>query len=232
MGSAHGHVVIATRFRGPPASGNGGYSCGSLAQVLGGPSEVTLRKPPPLETPLVVEYRESVVLLHGDEVVAQGKRQALDLDVPEPPSFEQAEDRARHYIGFEAHPFPECFTCGPERTIGDGLRIFAGRKAGEPLVAAPWVPDPSMCDASGLVDPKILWAALDCPGYFAVGEPVMAVLGKMTGDVKPSIRAGERCVVIGWALGQEGRKLHTATALFSETGELVGRSRQIWVKLG
>jgi hypothetical protein len=34
------------RFCGPPASANGGYDCGSIAGLLGGGVEVTLRRPP------------------------------------------------------------------------------------------------------------------------------------------------------------------------------------------
>jgi hypothetical protein len=224
-------VTIPARFRGPPTSGNGGYTCGVVARFVGGVSEVMLCRPPPLERPLVVERRDGVVLLDGDDIVAHGKPAELDLAVPEPPTFEEATCKARHYTGFRRHPFPDCFTCGPARAVGDGLRIFAGREHAEHLVAAPWVPDVSICDVGGGVDTRILWAALDCPGYFAIenGEPAM--LGKMTAETTRTVHAGERCVIIGWSLGQEGRKLHTATALFSQAGDLVGRSRQIWVKL-
>ena len=40
-----GTLVIGSRFCGPPDSGNGGYVCGLIADYLGGPAEVTLRKP-------------------------------------------------------------------------------------------------------------------------------------------------------------------------------------------
>jgi len=231
MADNPGSVIIQARFRGPTTSGNGGYTCGIVASEIAGIAEVMLRRPPPLERPLTLAHRDGVVLLDGDETVAQGKPSTLDLSVPQPPSFAEAQDKARHYTGFEGHPFPECFVCGPARAVGDGLRIFAGRENGERLVAAPWVPDTSMCDSHGRVDPKILWAALDCPGYFAIETGETAVLGKMTAQTQGDVHAGERCVVIGWSLGQEGRKLHTATALFSAAGELVGQSRQVWVKL-
>jgi hypothetical protein len=47
-------IVIDRRFRGPPESGNGGYTCGLVAGRVDGPAEVTLRLPPPLEEPLTV----------------------------------------------------------------------------------------------------------------------------------------------------------------------------------
>jgi hypothetical protein len=45
-------IIIDKRFCGPPNSGNGGYVCGRLARHIPGAAEVTLRAPPPLDTPL------------------------------------------------------------------------------------------------------------------------------------------------------------------------------------
>ena len=49
--------MIDSRFRGPAASGNGGYTCGLVAACVGNPAEVTLRLPPPLERPLRFDGR-------------------------------------------------------------------------------------------------------------------------------------------------------------------------------
>ena len=40
---------------------------------------------------------------------------------------------------------------------------------------------------------------------------------------------GERCVVVAWPLGEDGRKLFAATALLGEHGELLARARQTWI---
>ena len=53
-------ISIDARFNGPPDSGNGGYCSGVFASFVdtSGPDagvEVTLRRPPPLDTPLTVE---------------------------------------------------------------------------------------------------------------------------------------------------------------------------------
>src|SRR5450755_4067922 len=48
-------LVIPSRFCGPPGSGNGGYVCGRIAAYVDGPVTVTLRRPPPLATPMAVE---------------------------------------------------------------------------------------------------------------------------------------------------------------------------------
>src|SRR5689334_13904100 len=66
--SKHMAIVIDRRFRGPNDSGNGGYSAGLFALAHGGDVvEVTLRLPPPLETPLELDGER---ILAGDELVA------------------------------------------------------------------------------------------------------------------------------------------------------------------
>ena len=71
-----GSLVIAPRFCGPPDSGNGGYVCGLIAGYLDGPAEVTLRRPPPLETPLAVECDDhgSARVLDGQTLIAEATR--------------------------------------------------------------------------------------------------------------------------------------------------------------
>jgi hypothetical protein len=46
---------IDRRFCGPRGSGNGGYTAGRLGALIGDPAEITLRRPPPLETEMRVE---------------------------------------------------------------------------------------------------------------------------------------------------------------------------------
>jgi hypothetical protein len=225
-------LTIPWRFRGPPASGNGGYSCGALAAFVPGVAEITLKKPPPLDHELTVHCSEGRARLNdGSEVVAEARPAELVLEIPGAPPYEVAEAESRHYAGFTEHPFPECFVCGTARASDDGLRIFAGRSRSDGVVAAPWVPTRSFCNEQGTVRPEILWAALDCPGYFAIEERGPALLGRMTARLSGEVRLGERSVVIGWSLGREGRKIHTATALFGESGSLVGACRQIWIAL-
>jgi hypothetical protein len=43
---------LGEQLCGPPATANGGYACGAIAELLGGGPEVTLRRPPPLGRPL------------------------------------------------------------------------------------------------------------------------------------------------------------------------------------
>ena len=45
-------VAIHRRFCGPTVSGNGDYCAGLVAQTIASPVGVTLKRPPPLETPI------------------------------------------------------------------------------------------------------------------------------------------------------------------------------------
>lgn len=228
-------LTIPTRYCGPATSGNGGYVCGCLAHHVEGVAEVTLRQPPPLETPMTVgPLADGTVALHdGDRLIATARPATLDLIPPPPPDFDTATAASRHYTGFHDHSFPTCFVCGPDRAEGDGLRIFAGAVPAREIVAAPWTPDASLLDASGQVPSEILWAALDCPGAFAVmhsrANPL--VLGRMTARIDRTVAVGSRCVVIGWPILIDGRKRFAGTALYDEGGHLCGLARQIWIEI-
>ncbi len=63
-------IIIAKRFNGPPASGQGGYVAGLLAARLGGPAEVTLRRPPPLDVAMAVEAADGGLVLNGEAQIA------------------------------------------------------------------------------------------------------------------------------------------------------------------
>lgn len=228
-------LVIASRFCGPPGSGNGGYVSGLLAGFFSeahGPVEVTLQRPPPLERPLCVERatgEDSLRLLDADAVVAEARPRALAIEPPPAPSFAAACEYAKRYAGFVSHTFPGCFTCGPARAEGDGLRIFPGRSPDGSLVAAPFSPSASHGDAEGVLQTAIAWAALDCSGYFACVHPEPALLGRMCAEVRQPLSASARYVVVGWSLGRDGRKAHAATALYDEAGHAVGRAKQTWI---
>jgi hypothetical protein len=161
-------VTIPRRFCGPANSANGGYACGVVAGLLGEPAECTLRAPPPLDVALAVERGGDgkIQLRQGELLVAEGVPAVVEVDVPAPVDFATAIVAARSYIGFERHPFPSCFVCGPQRGEGDGLRIFPGAVPERRVVAAPWIPDASLADANGTVRPEIVWSVLDCPSWF------------------------------------------------------------------
>jgi hypothetical protein len=218
-------LVIDRHFRGPTESANGGYTCGILASLFHGPVEVTLRLPPPLERPLELEMeddRQRIELRDGDALVAEAAQSELEMELPDPIPFGDAAAAALPE-GDKESAFPECFVCGWAR--GDGLGIYAGPVEGRELVAATWTP------RAEHVAPEFVWAALDCPGAYAVhgGERGMPVLGRLAARVEHLPHAREPCVVMAWPLGDEGRKLYAGTALFGEDGRVLGSARATWI---
>ena len=123
-------LTIPARFNGPPASANGGYTCGVVAGLVGADEvSVSLRLPPPIDKPLaVVRDGDQVELRDGYARVAEGGPAELLLEVPDPISPEDAAAASAagrdHWC--DHHPFPTCFACGPCREPGDGLRLFPG----------------------------------------------------------------------------------------------------------
>jgi hypothetical protein len=215
-------LVIDRKFRGPAESANGGYTCGLLASFMHGPAEVTLRRPPPLDRPLEVETEGPLELRDGNELVAAAGPAELELDIPDPLSFDEAAAAALPQ-GDRDSVFPECFVCGWLRD--DGMRVYAGPVEGRDLVAATWMP------REDVISSEFVWAALDCPGAYAVefGQRGNPVLGRLTGHVEHLPHPGERCVVLGWPLGEDGRKRYAGTALFGEDDRLLGSACATWI---
>jgi hypothetical protein len=213
-------VVIARRFRGPAESGNGGYSAGAIALAAGGGERVvTLRLPPPLERPLHVE---GAAATDRDALVAQVEPAYVAVD---PPGFVSWDAAAAAEQPDLSSPFPECFVCGHARG-DDALHIHAAPVPGTDVVAATWTVRE---DTTG---PEFVWAALDCPGAYAVmaTRRGTVVLGRLAVRVDRVPAAGERCVVVGRALASDGRKHGAATALYTDAGELLAVGEATWIE--
>lgn len=227
-------IFIDQTFCGPPNSGNGGYVCGMLAKYIPGVAEVSLRQPPPLNTSMRVELKEGKAFLFDqDTLVAEAKPTHFDLDIPAMPDFMTAEVASKGYAGFKKHYFPTCFVCGPGREAGDGLRIFAGPTPDGKMVAATWMPADALFDMNGKLLTEYYWAALDCPGAYAIHETKesMKVLGRISTKIVEVIRPGEKIIVTGWQIGAEGRKFYSGTALFNEEGTLKAFAKAIWIEI-
>jgi len=228
-------LVIDEQFCGPPGLGNGGYVAGRLARELDTPGgtgiEVTLRQGTPLGRALALaDTADGIALRDGDRLIADARPRALVLDMPAPPSFAQAA-RAP-YAGFHHHSFPRCLACGPERPEGDGLRVMPGPVSAN-LLAAAWVPHAGFADDDGRIRSEFLWAALDCPGGWAVsaeGNP-RVLLGRLTARIERPISTGDRCVVTAWRLGIDGRKRIAGSALYGADGGLAALALATWVEL-
>ncbi|MEV4658480.1 hypothetical protein [Micromonospora sp. NPDC049301] len=211
---------IESRYNGPSGSGNGGWSAGVFAAAAGGPGpvEVTLRRPPPLETALRLvdgEVRDPA----GELVAEVRPAGAVDAVVP-PVDRDTAVAAATRYPGLVEHPFPDCYVCGPHRA--DGLRIFPGRLP-DGRTAAPFRAPEQVSDAT-------VWAALDCPGGWTVlapGRPYL--LGRIAAVVAALPAPGDECVVTGALIRAEGRKALVHTSLYGPDGELLGAARATWI---
>lgn len=230
-------IVIDRQFRGPPNSGNGGYVCGVLARGLEGPVTAMIRAPVPLDTPLMFETDDTGNRLLGDENVLIGQgapASQLIADPPVIPTIAEARAASTGYFGHANRVHPPCFTCSNERDDGDGLRIFPGQIEGaeKGVLACTWTPHKSFSDPSGTIEAEVVWAALDCPGFFAWIEKEGrhgALLGTMTGEILSLPKAGEEYVVAAWPIVRDGRKETAGVALIDAGGRVMAKAHQVWI---
>jgi hypothetical protein len=165
---------VPARFCGPPGVANGGFASGSLAVLLGGAAEVTLRRPVPLDRPLPVRDGDGALAVEdGGVLLAEARPAKPPVALPALPATvtpQAAEAAAGRSPYYDDPVFPGCFVCGPARPAGDGLRIFPGRVAGRTLWAAPWTPEETVAGTDGHIRPEVIWAALDCPSGIATAD--------------------------------------------------------------
>ncbi len=229
-------VLVPENCMGPPGVGHGGYVAGLLARHVEGASQVTLRRPTPCGVPLTIDDlgADRWVLRDGDEVLAEAEPAVLDLAVPPVPAVDaaRAAEAGSPSRWDERGVHPICFGCSLARDDDEGLEVAVGPVDvdGHELVAAAWRPPARLAGPDGAVDPHWVLAALDCPGamaYIARGT-FAGLLGRIvfeqTGRVEPEVDH----VVVGWQIGQDGRKLLAGTALATADGAVLARSRQTW----
>jgi hypothetical protein len=241
-------VFVPSRFNGPPASGQGGYSAGLLAGLLEEPAAVSLRRPIPLDQELEVRL-ETVVREDGDESLGAGPEstvarafdgagELIAEAVPSPSlapweapqvSLEAAHRAKKRFRPAPDGTFDHCFVCGRARP--DGFGLHPGPVAGTDLVATPWTPPKWSADSDGVVLPEFVWAALDCPGYFAIhhGDLATAFLARQASEVHAPLRVGAEYVAIGRPLERDGRKGFAATAIVDSEGEVLAQSEQLLI---
>lgn len=236
-------IIIAAGFNGPRLSGNGGYVGGGMAgrftEKFGGDGavEVTLLAPIPIERSLRVALEgEALTLRDGDTLLCEARSGSVAHLSPPPPLIDWDDVMRRGEVGGapDNSEFSRCIVCGRERAIGDGLRVLgtAGPQAGYSLSC--YVPHPNHADEHGRIRPEFVWGTLDCPGAFAVQDPDdfrPALTGRMTAQVIEPPKVGERCAVVGWKIGEEGRKLYSGTVLYTESGRLCAIGTCTWILL-
>lgn len=238
-------LIVPSRFRGPPSSGNGGWSAGAIAAYVADPwpaVTVSLLAPPPLDVPMTVTRDDAgVVAAHEGRPILSSRRSDEPVTEVPPLTADVARAAESTYAGLTHHPFPTCFACGTGRAVGDGLRIFAGRVAdpspAEPRVAATWTPHPSVAGDDPAYDeghPRatlpVTWAALDCIGGWSSDlEERPIVLARMTARLDSLPLIGEEHVVVGRLRGEEGRKTWTSATLYAADGRVVASAEHLWI---
>lgn len=244
---ARSQLEIPAWANGPDGSANGGYAAGLLAEAsgLGGAVEVSLRLPPPLDTPLRVEPLDGdgvELLLDGDaepRLVATARRTDLaDLHVPaDAGAVDVAAARAASasFPYRDEHPFPRCLCCGIARDPAQPqLAIHCGAVPGTMLHADAWVPVANLADPADAQVASIpaTWSALDCPSASPFADPNRpAVLARFEVELTGRARIGAPHVLVAWELGRDGRKLSSASLLLDDTGAVVGRARALWIEV-
>jgi hypothetical protein len=235
-------VTIPARYKGPPDIANGGYVCSLFGKYIDGATDVTIKRPTPLDRELQIRSNGDGIfyLMDGDQIIIQAKPGVIDLTVPNAPSYEEAVRAAQMSIALKPTPYihvtghgihPICFCCGADVPDGEGLKIHPGRVSGANMVAAPWTPAAEYGDERGYVRPEFIWTALDCPGAYALWELTNTkpgLLGRLMGEIEKPLRCGEPCVVAAWPVGSDGRKLFAGTALFNAEGQIIGRTVATW----
>jgi hypothetical protein len=226
-------VTVPSRFNGPAASGNGGYSCGIVAQALAGPAAVSLRRPVPLDRELEIRAGDDgrAGAFDGETLIAEAVPAAA-LAPWEGPAvgLEQAHAAHGRYAAPAAGEFGYCFVCGRSRE--DGFGVFAGPVEGTDLVASAWTPPAWAGDDDGAVLPEFVWAALDCPGYFALygDDMTLAYLVRQQVEILAPIRTGVEHVVVGRPLERSGRKGLAATAVLDLDGAVLAHGECLLVE--
>ncbi len=235
-------ILIPHGFNGPRLSGNGGYVAGVLAgrftETLAGDGivEITLRAPIPVDRNLQVARDGAALLLRdGDTLICEARAGSVDHLMPPPaPTAWTDVLKVGETGGSLGDEFQDCLVCGRNRKTGDGLRVFGQTSPGGGHSLSCYVPHAAHADASGHIRPEFIWGTLDCPGAWAVqtpDDPRPALTGRMTAKIIEPPKVGERCAVVGWKIGEDGRKLYSGTALYTEDGRLCALGHCTWVIL-
>ena len=228
-------LTIGPEFFGFEGIGHGGYTSGLLAEHLPGSLEVKILQPPPLDTPMQLSTEDGqLTLTHADLVIARARRKALSMGVPPAPSLALAGQSMAFNRDLVEHPSPTCMTCGPQRDLGQGLRVFVGPSDDGELVAGSWVPHPNFADAEGNVRTPFVWAALDCPTYWAIragyGQQGRMVTGRLTVQTIAPVPTGSPCIVLGWPDQRKGGRLFVSgAAIVTPEGEPLAVAEAVWM---
>jgi hypothetical protein len=227
-------ILLDRRENGPKGMSNGGFACGTFAQLVGGTARIKLHAKVPLGIDLEasVHGSQAQVTSRGRLVASVEAVEPFVLEPPVRPSYDAAvAARDAHPLRGVRHPLSDCVVCGPERY--DGLRVTPGPLPGHTeMLAAPFQPTSAFA-VEGQVRPAAVWGALDCPSYAAedLATRRFCLLGSLEAHQVRPVTPGERLIVVGWTTGAGKRSVRTASAMMAEDGSVVASARAVWVAL-
>lgn len=134
------------------------------------------------------------------------------------------------------HPLPDCYGCGHDRPVGEGLRLFTGIAPGSNRCVARWRPRETgaALTPAGMVAPWAVWSALDCPSCGpATSElilPEVMLLGSLSVRIHAELDPDRDYQVQARLQGRSGRRIATSVALLSPEAVLA-EGAAVWVVL-
>lgn len=226
-----GPVTIERRFQGVAGRGQGGYSAGLLAEHLSGQVSATFHAPIPLDAPLAIEPVGSGWRLMDDQtLVLRAKPSDRPIRRPEPAGLEQARKARSRSPVRTFDVLPDCFSCG---TRAGSMELHAGPLDDRAEYATSWAPPDWSADGEGLVRPRFIWAALDCPAGWKAGTDGTgfraAVTGEMWAQIHRPVPAEGTYAIVAWSDPWKGRMVQAGTALFDASGACLAESESMWI---
>lgn len=226
-------ISVSPTYQGIEGLAHGGYLAGRFAELAGEPVRVTLRRPPPLDTPLTVEDRDGPRLVdpRGRTVMEAGPAGAMHDQAPTV-TIEEARSYRPH-PGLDRHPWPKCFMCGTDPEVGFGLRFSAPDEEGR--VAGVWEPSGPLLPDGEVVPSAFVWAAVDCVTAWSIvdrrGETDWwpALTGQIAVQVSAAVRRGAPHTVAGRVVRREGRRLFMDAAITDADGQVCAHAEAVWV---
>ena len=235
-------ITLERRFQGFADGALGGYAAGVAARGIDGPAEANLRSLPPMERDLELAGSDgaSIELRDGDTLVVEAHPTEFELEIPDTPALDEAEAANRDPVhDHGTHLYPDCFTCGPDREAGDGLRLFMGQAPGrDEILTSAWTPHARLSEAPELPS-EFVWAALDCPTIWAAWlndgrvawptQGTFTVLARQRLELVAPVPTGEPAIVTSWPISHDGRKRTTGGAIHSPGGALLARAESLLI---
>lgn len=222
-------IRVASPYQGITGVAHGGYLAGLLAGNADEPVQVTLRRPPPLETPLVV--KDGLLVDETGQIIMETAPTA-PADGVAPPPLEEVRSRAPH-PRFADHPYADCFMCGTRSADGFALRVSPPDRDG--VVAGVWVPSGRLLNDGDTVGPEFVWAAVDCLSVWAFADHWTdlewwpALTGRISVQQLVPLHRETEYVAAAKVKTREGRKITVDAALTDAHGRVCAKGQALWI---